>query len=187
MDEFVLETNRLVIRNWIEKDRDLFYQINSDDAVMEFFPFRRDRTAANKMMDELKVSIKDNGYGFTAVALKETNEVLGFCGLSELTADDVFPHNTMEIGWRLAPQFWGKGYITEAAVKLLQFGFETLQLPEIISFAVHNNLRSLAVMKRIGMIRTPHLDFDHPRVPDTHPHLKRHLVYKMTAEEFIQN
>lgn len=184
MAETYLETERLILRNWQEEDRDLFHLINSDETVMEFFPFRRDREASDAMMDEVRKGIAESGFGFTAIALKESGEAIGFCGLANAGLEKEMGENAIEIGWRLAPQFWGRGYITEAAVKLLEYGFEELKLDEIVSFAVHNNHRSFAVMERIGMTRRPELDFDHIRVPDTHPHLKRHLVYSISKQDF---
>jgi RimJ/RimL family protein N-acetyltransferase len=177
MSDFYLETERLVIRNWKEEDRELFHLINSDDRVMQYFPFRRTREQSDIMFDELRADIAKLGYGYTAVELKETGECLGFCGLHHCNAEPVLEYENIEIGWRLAPQYWGKGYITEAAFCLLQFGFEALQLDEIISFAVYTNEKSLAVMERIGMTRDASKNFDHPRVPDTHPELKRHSYY----------
>lgn len=179
MAEFYLETERLIIRNWQENDRALMHLINSDERVMEFFPFRRNREESDAILDRVRMSIEDKGFGFTPIALKDTNEAIGFCGLADATAEDPKFQNLIEIGWRLAPLFWGKGYITEAAQRLLQFGFEEMKLEEIVSFAVHNNHRSTAVMERIGMQRVPGQDFDHPGVPDTHPHLKRHVFYSL--------
>jgi len=177
MTDFHLETERLIIRNWKEEDRELFHFINSDDQVMEFFPFRRDRNASDKMMDDLKTGIKENGYGFTALEIKETGECIGFCGLANADFEENQKAEYVEIGWRLAPQYWGKGYATEAAKRLLAFGFEELQLDEIVSFTVKGNEKSSAVMERIGMVRDKTKDFDHPRVPDTHPNLKPHIFY----------
>ena len=177
MTDFHLETDRLIIRNWKEEDRELFHFINSDDRVMEYFPFRRDREASDKMMDDLKVDISKLGYGYTALEIKNTGECIGFCGLHHCKAEPILAYENIEIGWRLAPQFWGKGYVTEAAFKLLDFGFNTLGLKEIISFTVKGNDRSAAVMERIGMMRDQTMDFDHPLVPETHPHLKPHIFY----------
>jgi RimJ/RimL family protein N-acetyltransferase len=67
---------------------------------------------------------------------------------------------------------------------LLVFGFGELGLEEIISFAVWNNERSTAVMRRIGMTRDPEGDFDHPRVPDTHPQLRRHVLYSLKRQDW---
>ncbi len=179
MPDFHLETERLIIRNWTEEDRELFHLINSDEKVMEFFPFRRTREASDKMMNDLKTGIQREGYGFTALELKKTGECIGFCGLANAHFEDGLEDAGVEIGWRLAPQFWGKGYVTEASLKLLDFGFNTLGLDEIISFAVKDNQNSFAVMERIGMKRVPSRDFYHPLVPNTHPHLKPHLFYSL--------
>ena len=91
---------------------------------------------------------------------------------------------TIEIGWRLAPEYWGKGYVTEAAQAWTDFGFEALSLDEIVSFAVWNNVRSTAVMERLGMLRDTSGDFDHPNVPGTHPHLRRHVLYRLSKRDW---
>ncbi|RWF91479.1 MAG: N-acetyltransferase, partial [Mesorhizobium sp.] len=87
-------------------------------------------------------------------------------------------------GWRLAPEFWGHGYVTEAAEAWLAYGFETLGLDEIVSFAVRDNSRSTAVMQRLGMIADPASDFEHPDIPDSHAMLKRHVFYRLTAKDW---
>ncbi|MBX9451331.1 MAG: GNAT family N-acetyltransferase [Mesorhizobium sp.] len=179
-----LETERLIIRNWEDRDREPFHRINSDDDVMQFFPFRRSRAEADAFLDRIRAENEARGYGFSALELKETGACIGFAGLYP---DDVAPSRpagAVEIGWRLAPEFWGKGYVSEAAEALLVFGFEELGLEEIISFAVWNNDRSTAVMRRIGMTRDPEGDFDHPRVPDTHPQLKRHVLYSLKRQDW---
>lgn len=180
----LLETPRLVVRNWRDRDRDLFHHINSDDEVMRFFPARRTRAEADAMMDRIRDDIAAHGYGFSAIEAKESGDCLGFAGLNADSVAPSRPPGSIEIGWRLARRHWGKGYVTEAAEALLAFGFETLDLDEIISFAVWNNERSLAVMRRIGMRPEPEGDFDHPRVPDTHPHLKRHAFYTLSREDW---
>jgi RimJ/RimL family protein N-acetyltransferase len=173
----ILETQRLRLRNWLEGDRDLFREINSDSKVMEFFPFRRSHEEADLLFDRVNAMIREDGLGFYAVELKESGESLGFCGLAPANMPGIFPPETIEIGWRLATRFWGNGYITEAAKALLEYGLKAKGLDAIISFAVAQNHRSTAVMKRIGMTHCPELDFDSPRVPDSHPHLKRHVTY----------
>ncbi|PYE26946.1 RimJ/RimL family protein N-acetyltransferase [Rhizobium sp. PP-F2F-G20b] len=179
----ITETERLRIRNWQDSDRDLFFEINSDPEVMTFFPFRRDRADADALFDRNRQAIADTGYGFFALALKETDEPIGFCGLAIPDLAPILPVGTVEIGWRLARRDWSKGYVTEAASVLLAFGFKTRGLDEIVSFAVTDNRRSIAVMERIGLIRDIDGDFDHPRVPDTHPHLKRHVLYRRKRPE----
>lgn len=172
-----IRTERLVLRNWQERDRALFHRINSDDKVMEFFPFRRDRAQADAKMDEFREAIDRDRFGWTAVEIAATGDCIGFTGLSRTDHLPFLPAGTIEIGWRLAPQFWGHGYVAEAAKAWLAYGFETLGLGEIVSFAVEKNRRSTAVMERIGMRADPSRDFDHPNIADSHSHLKRHVFY----------
>lgn len=177
-------TERLVLRNWEERDRDLFHHINSDDTVMEFFEFRRNREEADRIMDRLRDGIDRNGFGFTAVELKSTGECLGFTGISIVRDTPPVPDGTIEIGWRFAARHWGKGYASEAARAWLRFGFETLKLDEIVAFAVKDNHRSIAVMKRIGMEHRPERDFLHPRISNNYPHLQPHVLYVVTREQW---
>jgi len=179
-----IRTQRLIVRNWEERDRELFHRINSDEAVMEFFPFRRDRAQADAKMNEMRADIARQGYGWTAVEIAATGQCIGFVGLHDVEIEPILPAGSIEIGWRLAPEFWGHGYVTEAAAALFDYGFETLGLAEITSFAVANNKRSTAVMERLGMRRDPSSDFDHPSVPDTHPLLKFHVFYRVTREDW---
>lgn len=177
-------TQRLMLREWKESDRDLFREINADAKVMEFFPFRRTHEEADEALDRINDMIRATGYGLYALELRETSEPMGFCGIAPANLDGIFPFGTMEIGWRLATRFWGNGYVTEAAHSMLVMAFDEKQTPEIVSFAVADNQRSTAVMERIGLIRDTSRDFDHPRVPDTHPHLKRHVTYALTMEQW---
>lgn len=181
-----IRTGRLILRNWEDRDRDLFFRINSDDRVMEFFPFRRDRAKADAVMDEMRANIEENGYGWTAVEIAATGECIGFVGLNDTKLEPVLPAGTIEIGWRLAPEFWGKGYVTEAARAWIDFAFERVGRNEIVSFAVWNNVRSTAVMERLGMRRTLAEDFDHPEIPDSHPELKRFALYRLSREGWLE-
>ncbi|GAJ90911.1 GNAT family N-acetyltransferase [Agrobacterium rhizogenes] len=181
----IAETERLIIRNWRDEDRDLAYEINSDDRVMEFFPFRRNRVEADAFFERVRSMIADTGLGLYVLELKASGEAIGYCGLIRTDHLEPFvPVGTVEIGWRLVPQHWGEGFVSEAARTLLAHGFEMLNLDRIVSFAVHNNVRSTSVMERIGMHRIEDGDFDHPGVPDTYPHLKRHVLYSLAAAEW---
>jgi RimJ/RimL family protein N-acetyltransferase len=179
-----LETERLILRPWQERDRDLFFEINSDPEVMQYFPFRRNRKEADAFFDKLVAVANSGGMTFEAVEVRETGECIGFCGLHSADVEPFLPAYAVEIGWRLAWRFWGKGYATEAALRWLDHGFSALGLPEIVTFAVHDNRRSIAVMGRLEMTRDPTSDFDHPRVPDTHPRLKRHIVYRLQRDDW---
>ena len=179
-----LRTPRLLLRNWEERDRALFFRINSDETVMRYFPVRRSRAESDALMDRLRTGIAETGHGFCAAELLATGECIGFIGLNRVNAIPGLEPGTVEIGWRLAPEFWGKGYVTEATEELFAQGFDRLGLDEIVAFAVADNSRSIAVMKRIGMHRDVEGDFDHPAVPDSHPHLKRHVLYRLSKTDW---
>jgi RimJ/RimL family protein N-acetyltransferase len=182
----VATTPRLILRNWEEKDRDLFHEINSDPVVMEFFPFLRTRAQSDELFDRIRGVITQTGLGFFALADRETDTAMGFCGLSRTTRQEPYvADGSVEIGWRLARRYWGHGYITEAAEKLLEFGFDEKGLDEIVSFAVAGNTRSVAVMRRIGMLDTGR-DFDMPGIDDARAELRRHVLYTIDRAAWRQ-
>jgi RimJ/RimL family protein N-acetyltransferase len=83
----------------------------------------------------------------------------------------------VEVGWRLARPAWGHGYASEAARRALAVGFDEHHLPEVVSFTAVPNVRSQAVMRRIGMTHDPADDFDHPGLPGHR--LQRHVLYRI--------
>lgn len=183
----VTGTQRLILRDWKDGDRDLFREVNADPDVMEFFPQTRTHAESDVAMARVNEMIHATGFGFYAMELRNTGEPIGFCGIAPANLDGIFPAGTMEIGWRLAKRYWGNGYVTEAAKALLAMAFDEKRIAEIVSFAVSDNFRSLAVMKRIGLLRDEDRDFLHPRVPDTHPHLQPHVTYSLTRERWKGN
>ncbi len=175
------ETDRLNLRQWNESDREPFARLCGDPRVMEFYPNTLDRTASDAMVDRVQTLIDDRGWGLWAVELKTNKQFIGYVGLHVPKAD--LPCSPcVEIGWRLACEYWGKGYATEAARGALEVGFDRLYLPEIVSFTAVINRRSRAVMERLGM----NLDaktFEHPIVPAGHI-LSEHVLYRLLKEEW---
>jgi RimJ/RimL family protein N-acetyltransferase len=175
------DTERLRLRQWIETDRDSFARLSSDPRVMEFYPNLLDRVASDAMVDRVQSLISDRGWGLWAVELKAGNEFIGYVGL-HIPKADLPCSPCVEIGWRLAFSYWGKGYATEAARGALEVGFDRLNLPEIVSFTATINRRSRAVMERLGM----NLDadtFEHPIVPAGHI-LREHVLYRLSREKW---
>jgi RimJ/RimL family protein N-acetyltransferase len=179
----IVETERLILRNWHEDDRNLFYEINRDEKVMTFFPWRRSHAECDLLFDRNRQMIEETGLGFYALADRQTDEAMGFCGLSRVDLPGIVPEGAVEIGWRLATRFWGKGFVTEAAIRLMEHAMAPLGITEIYAFAVHDNHRSIAVMRRLGMEHLAGQDFDHPKVPESHPHLKRHVLFRTATEK----
>lgn len=179
MKTHTLTTQRLVLRQWRPEDLDPFWAMGQDSQVMEFLLPYADRTDCDANAARLRDHIDTHGFGFWALEVPGIAPFIGFTGL--LNVNDANPfYPAVEIGWRLTRAHWGKGYASEAAEAALAFGFEELNLDEIIAFTVPANIRSQAVMRRIGMTHNPADDFDHPRVPDGSP-LKRHVLYRIAA------
>lgn len=179
-----IETPRLLLRQWRAEDLEPFAELNADPRVMEYFPALLSRQESDQLAKRIEGKITDKGWGFWAVSLRETDEFIGFIGLNDIDHTS-FPTPftpCVEIGWRLAFAHWGKGYATEGAKAALAYGFETLQLPEIVAFTAVLNQRSQAVMKKIGMHRDPKDDFLHPKIPDGHP-IKPHVLYRIKRDE----
>lgn len=176
-----IETDRLVLRQWIETDRDPFAVMCADPAVMEFFPATLSRAESDAMVDHVQAHIDEKNWGLWAVEGKSDGSFLGFVGLHPTSLKLPFPP-TVEIGWRLAKSAWGKGFATEAANECLKFGFEEISLGEIVSFTAVPNLRSVAVMRRIGL-RDRQEVFEHPALPPGHA-LRDHVLYGLTAGEW---
>ena len=172
-----LSNGRLVLRPWRDADRAPFAAMNADARVMQFFPKRLSRVESDALFDTIQAHVAAHGFGLWAVEAPGA-PFIGFTGLAVPRFSAAFTP-CVEIGWRLAAAHWGKGHATEAARLALAYGFETAGLGEIVSFTTVANLRSRAVMERLGMRRDAD-DFDHPSLPDGHP-LRRHVLYRLAA------
>ena len=180
-----LRTPRLLLRQWWADDLPAFAELNADPAVMEHFPAPMTRQQSDALAHRIMAVLDERGWGLWAVEVSQVGSpddgrFAGFVGLSVPS----FPAHFMpavEIGWRLARWAWGRGYATEAAGAALAYGFDRVGLREIVSFTAVSNVRSQAVMRRIGMTHDPADDFDHPRITEGHP-LRRHVLYRRRAD-----
>jgi ribosomal-protein-alanine N-acetyltransferase len=173
-----LRTPRLLLRDWRDDDLPAFAALNADPAVMEFFPRPLGRDESDALATRIREHLARRGFGLWAVEAPGVADFLGFVGLSVPGFEAHFTP-CVEVGWRLARAHWGLGHATEAARAVLDFGSNALGLDEIVSFTTHANLRSRAVMQRLGMTRSPADDFEHPSFPEGHP-LRRHVLYRST-------
>lgn len=180
----IIQTKRLILRQWCAEDFEHFAHLNADPKVMEFFPSTLSREESNKIAHRMQLKIEEQGYGFWVAAIPGLADFIGFIGLNSLDKS-IFPVHfapAVEIGWRLDAKFWGKGYATEGALACLEYGFASLNLREIVSFTAVQNMRSRAVMQRIGMHHNVKDDFDHPKLPKEHK-LSRHALYRIAIHE----
>jgi RimJ/RimL family protein N-acetyltransferase len=169
-----IKTERLVMRGWRESDLAPWAAMNADPEVRQYvgplLTFEQAAAWALNFQDDLD----RYGFGFWALEVRASGEFIGFTGLG--TVGGEMPVTGIEIGWRLARPAWGHGYATEAALAAMDYGFGVMGLPEIVAVAMARNLRSQAVMRRIGMTRDPAEDFDDPDVDEVP--LRRHVVYR---------
>ncbi len=179
-----IETDRLILRPWLEEDFDPFAELNADPRVMQHFPSILSREESDKLAQKISSRIIEQGWGLWAVSAPGVADFIGFIGLSVPSFDAHFTP-AVEVGWRLAYDYWGRGYATEGAKAAIKYGFEKLGLEEIVSFTAKQNLRSISVMKRIGMYHDPSDDFDHPSLPKEN-RLCRHVLYRFHATEWME-
>ena len=177
----MIETERLLLRQWRDEDFEPFAVLNADPVVMEYFPALLSRAESNIAAEGNRRVIEERGWGLWALERIDTSEFIGFTGLWQVPADYPFVP-AVEVGWRLARGHWGLGFATEAARAAVQFGFDRIGLQEIVSMTSVANLRSRRVMEKLGMTHDPADDFDHPRVPEGSP-LRRHVLYRLQRSE----
>ncbi len=172
-----LFTDRLRLRRWTDEDRTPFAALNADPIVMEYFPAMLSRTESDTFVDRIENHFDAHGFGLWAAELTETREFIGYVGLWPATLKAPFTP-AVEVGWRLARQFWGYGYAPEAARSAIADGFDRLGLIEIVSFTTATNVKSRRVMEKLGMTHDISDDFEHPSVPRGNP-LRLHVLYRL--------
>jgi RimJ/RimL family protein N-acetyltransferase len=172
-----LSTDRLHLRRWRPEDLAPFAALNADPLVMEFFPSVLSARESDALAARIEADMSEHGWGLWAVEIPGVTAFAGYIGLAKPRLEAPFTP-CIEIGWRLAHEHWGHGYATEGARAAVSFGFDRLKLEEIVSFTVPANARSRRVMERLGMVRNPADDFDHPGLPAGHT-LRRHVLYRM--------
>ncbi len=181
----MIKTDRLILRPWHEGDLQTFAELNADTRVMEHFPSIRTFKETVKEYESIQEHFKTHGYGWWAVSEKDKTKFIGFIGLRYIDFPAPFTP-AIEVAWRLKFDYWGKGYATEGAIASLDYGFKVLKLPEIISFTSVSNIRSQAVMERIGMHHDPKDDFNHPKLSNEHK-LSRHVLYRIGINEWVKD
>jgi len=176
-----LETERLILRPWRDDDLAPLLAINTDPRVLEHLPAPWSEAQAVEFMGAANALLAAGDHAFRAVEAKEGGALVGMVGLKRATFEAAITP-CVEVAWRLAPDAWGRGYATEAAVAVMADGFAR-GLDEIVSFTVTQNARSARVMERIGMARDEAADFDHPFFEPTH-RLSRHIVYRARRSDW---
>jgi RimJ/RimL family protein N-acetyltransferase len=177
----VLRTERTVLRDWTDDDLEPFARLNADPEVMRYFPTTLTSAESNAMATRIRESLAGDGYGLWALEVPGVSTFCGFVGLNPVRFEAHFAP-ALEIGWRLDRPWWGHGYASESARACLDLAFGELGLDEVVSMTTTSNLRSQAVMQRLGMTRDPADDFDHPNIAVGNP-LRRHVLYRLRRDQ----
>jgi RimJ/RimL family protein N-acetyltransferase len=170
-------TPRLLLRRWIPADREPFARMNADPAVMNFFPSTLTKEDSDGAFDRIQAHFEEHGFGLLAVEVPGEAAFIGFIGLAVPRFHTYFTP-CVEIGWRLARSYHGRGLATEGAQAVVTHAFGPLGLREIVSFTTAANLPSRRVMEKIGMTRSERDGFDHPGIPEGHA-FRRHVLYRL--------
>jgi RimJ/RimL family protein N-acetyltransferase len=144
-----LETPRLILRNFQPEDVHQLAPILANSQVMKFSPtgiLSLSQTQAK--IDGFITSYKTFGFGKWAIIFKETNRLIGYCGVAVEQIDN---QHEREIGYRLDPAYWGRGLATEAAAIAIKYGFEQLNFLYILGIVEPVNIASVKVLKKLGM------------------------------------
>ena len=172
----MIETDRLVLRGWEDRDRPTFHEYCSDSEVMRYLN-PTSHTETDAAIDRQNALLESLGHCFWAVERRADGMLLGFCGIAPGAAGTPLEHG-IEIGWRLGHAHWGRGYAREAAQASLDWGWTHLDVVEIAAMTVPANAASWGLMERLGMTRDAASDFDHPGVAADSP-LRAHIVYRI--------
>jgi RimJ/RimL family protein N-acetyltransferase len=155
--EIILETDRLLLRKYVEEDAAAFLELNSDPEVLRFVPdaaLLDIEQARQILVDHPMADYQKHGFGRGACILKSTGQQIGFAGLKYLEE-----LGEVDVAYRLLPAYWGRGLATEAALASVRYGFDQLGLNRIIGMAMPENIASIRVLAKAGLRYTEEISF----------------------------
>ena len=167
-----------MLRPWRDADVEPFASMNRHPDVVRHFPGPVPRRNSLGLIAFNSEHIARHGFGFWAVERTDTRDFIGMVGLSTSLPDWHPCAGGVEIGWRLRPEHWRRGFATEAALEAARLGFEVFGLDEIVAYTAAANAPSRAVMSRLGMVEDRAACFEHPRFAPTSPS-RPHVVYRI--------
>jgi RimJ/RimL family protein N-acetyltransferase len=150
IDQPVLETARLNLRRHNHGDVEALLAVLGDPVAMEFYPATLGRRAVEEWISHTLEHYQRNGYGKWAMILKSSGELIGSCGC---VLQEVEGRDEIEVGYNVRRDRWGHGFATEAARACTAYAFHSLGVKRVISMIRPENLRSIRVAEKNGMIR----------------------------------
>ena len=147
-----LETTRLRLRLFTHDDLQIMFRLNTDPDVIKYADTpAKDMEEVRQRLEQGPLSdYKKYGYGRFAVELKESGDVIGFCGIKYLPEIDL-----PEVGFRYLKEYWGRGIGTEAARVCVDFARDDLKIEKLIALIIPGNIASIRVAEKLGMAKGP--------------------------------
>jgi RimJ/RimL family protein N-acetyltransferase len=177
----MIETERLILRDWTEADIEPFLRHTNTPTVMRWLGgVTPEPEASERITRRIIPWQQQRGFTFWVVERKEDGELLGFCGIKIAETASAPVEGMFEIGWRLREDAWGKGYAREAAIASLEFAFGTLGAERVVALTCIQNEPSWGLMERLGMTRRPELDHHDARFP---PEINPTIAYDIRPGE----
>ncbi len=176
-------TDRLTLRTWRQSDLAPYAAALNTPAVTRWLGGVESEFGMAAMLQRIEAQQAEHGHCFWIIERNSNGAILGFCGLKRVNTPGTRFIGELEIGWRLREDVWGHGYAREAASAALDWAFTHTDACRVVAMTVPQNSASWGLMMRLGMVRAPELDFDHP---DCAPPLKAHIVYTIDKEDWTQ-
>jgi len=168
---------QIALRQWRDSDLEPYAAMNADPEVMRYFPSLLSREQSEASLARQCSLIERRGWGLWA--LDVDGNFGGFIGLAIPGFEAPFMP-CVEVGWRLRREYWGRGLAYRGALQALDYGFNILKLPEIVSFTAAVNAPSRKLMDRLSFVHDAASDFQHPSIPEGHQ-LRHHVLYRKKA------
>lgn len=176
----MIETARLILRDWREADIAPFIRHTNTEPVMRWLGGVKSAAELREIVESrLMRWQRERGFTFWVVERKDDGALLGFCGLKLADQPGSPIEGDVEIGWRLREDAWGQGYAKEAATAALDAAFTRFGADEVVALTVDGNTGSWGLMERLGMRRREELDYDDMRYG---PPWRRSIVYSLDRE-----
>jgi ribosomal-protein-alanine N-acetyltransferase len=169
--DFVLESERLVLRRLRRDDVDAIFAVIGDQETMKYYAQPLTRNDAQRWVDRSLERYRTDGYGLFAVVLKSTGEVIGNCGV---VRQEIEGESMLEVGYHFRRDHWGHGYATEAARACMEYAFRELAAQRVVSLILPENVPSRRVAERNRMKVERSVTF----------HGLPHLMYSITREDY---
>lgn len=162
MTQFLIETDRLILREFTIQDAEVLFQLDSNPKVHKYLG-NRPLTHIDQIytyINSVQQQYIENGIGRWITLEKATNEVIGWSGLKFIREYENNQTHFYDVGYRFMPKYWSKGYATEATKAALRYGFQTLKTNRIIGIAHEENKASRRVLEKCGLHFVEHFMSD---------------------------